>query len=425
MTVRELIIKIGYDTDEKSLNKAEDKVTNFQKTARRVALGAVAAIFAIGVAAVKSASDMEDLTAQFEVMLGDVDKAADMMDKLKEFSASTPFQLADLAKGTQNLIGFGVPAEQAIDALRMLGDTAGGNTEKLNSLVLAYGKVQSKGKASMEEINMMAERGIPIIGVLQKQLGVTEQQFFKLVSAGKIGKKEITAAFSVMTSEGGMFFEGMKKASMTFSGMISTMKDNITIVLAEIGSKLLPTLKIVVDQITKLFQGSLGQLLMDLFDALNPIIVQITDLILKLMDVLQPVLSQIIKSLIPIITTVLGGVTNVLDILMPSLVSLFRLIGRVFELLSPFVDSILQPMLFLFEMLATAVEPFLTMMIELLEKLLVDVMADLGPTLQELSILMVDMFRLALPFIKIAMTMLAFVGKMFGKIILLGNKLFF
>lgn len=425
MTVRELLIKVGYETDEKSLNKAEGKISNFKENAKKIALGVVAAVTAIGIAAVKAASDMEDLTAGFEVMLGSAEKAADLMEDLKEFSATTPFQLQDLAKGTQNLISFGVPAEQAVETLRRLGDTAGGNVNKLNGLILAYGKVQAKGKASMEEITMMAERGIPIMATLQDQLGVTEEEFFKLVSAGKIGREEISTAFQTMTSEGGMFFEGMKKASMTFSGMVSTMKDNITLVLAEIGSKLLPTLKVVVDQITKLFQGGLGQVLADLFDAINPIITQLTDLIIKLMTAIQPVLSQIIKSLIPIIDTVLTGIINVIDILMPSITAVLRLVGKIFELLMPLVDAALKPMLFVFEALATLIEPFLTMLIELLEKILYDIFADMSPTINELTTIFMDLFRMSLPFIKIMAETLAFIIKILAKLSLIGNKVFF
>ena len=109
-------------------------------------------------------------------------------------------------------MSFGIEEENVIDRMRMLGDAALGNTEKLKGLILAYGKVKTKGKVSMEEINMIAEKGVPIIGTLSEQLGVTKTEFFKLVSAGKIGEKEVTKAFKTMTSEGGIFFQGMQKA---------------------------------------------------------------------------------------------------------------------------------------------------------------------------------------------------------------------
>ena len=215
------------------------------------ALAVGAAIVGIGVAAVKSAGDMEMLATQFEVMLGSAEKATKMMDQLEEFSARTPFQLPDLAKGTQNLLAFGVAEENVLDAMRMLGDTAGGSREKLMGLVLAYGKVQVKGKASMEELNMIAEKGVPIFTTLMAQIGVgSKEAFFKMVSAGKIGKDAIKQAFRTMTSEGGIFFQGMKKSSETFQGVLSTLKDVINITLASLGKSMLPVLKEYASKIT-------------------------------------------------------------------------------------------------------------------------------------------------------------------------------
>lgn len=243
MTLRELITKIGFDVDETQAKSAEDRVKKMGSVMKNFLLGAVAAVTGIGIAAVVAAGDMEMLTTQFEVMLGSTEKANAMMEQLKTFAASTPFALEDLATGTQQLLSFGVAEEDVVDAMKLLGDTAGGNAEKLNGLVLAYGKVQAKGKASMEEINMLTERGVPIISTLREQLGVTEDAFFKLVSAGKISRDNITEAFRTMTSEGGMFFEGMKKQSLTFQGILSTLKDNIKLSLAGLGEVLLPVLK--------------------------------------------------------------------------------------------------------------------------------------------------------------------------------------
>lgn len=244
MTVRELITKIGFKVDKKGIEKGKRLIEGFKKVAKVAVLGIVAGIAAIGIASIKSAADMEMLTTQFEVMLGSTEKANAMMEKLETFSAATPFQLPDLAQGTQNLLAFGVAEDDVIKTMRMLGDTAMGNSEKLKGLVLAYGKVQVKGKASMEELNMIAEKGIPIYTVLMKQIGVqSKEAFFKMVSSGKIGKEAITQAFQTMTSEGGIFFKGMLKSSKTFTGVMSTLKDVLGLVAAGIGKTMLPLLK--------------------------------------------------------------------------------------------------------------------------------------------------------------------------------------
>jgi tape measure domain-containing protein len=315
MVVRELITKILFKTDERGLKNAEMKTKRFAKAAKWAVAGIAVGIAAIGVASVKAAAEMESMTTQFEVMLGSAEKANALMEKLKKFSAATPFQLPDLVRGTQTLISFGVAEEDVIDRLRMLGDAALGNTEKLKGLILAYGKVQTKGKVSMEEINMIAERGVPIIGTLQKQLGVTEQQFFKLVSAGKIGRKEITQAFKTMTSEGGVFFKGMEKASQDLNGLISTLKDNLTLVAAEIGNALLPLMKSLAKTLIELVQGPLGDLIETLVGVLVPILEILTPLINMVLGAIAP-LNKILEILARLIGKLLAGAMKIIAPLM-------------------------------------------------------------------------------------------------------------
>lgn len=45
----------------------------------------------------------------------------------------------------------------------------------------------------------------------------------------------VKEAMRSSTAEGGRFFNGMKNASTTFSGVMSTLQDNISQVLAAIG----------------------------------------------------------------------------------------------------------------------------------------------------------------------------------------------
>ena len=139
MTVRELITKISFKLDKTKQKKAEQTINKFKTFGKLAGAAIVTGIAAIGVASVKAAADMEMLTTQFEVMLGSTEKANNMMEQLKEFSAATPFQLQDLAQGTQTLLSFGVAQQDVIGTMRMLGDTAGGNSEKLKGLILAYG----------------------------------------------------------------------------------------------------------------------------------------------------------------------------------------------------------------------------------------------------------------------------------------------
>jgi len=160
-------------------------------------------IAAAAAASVKFAMDIEQQQMAFSVLLGDVERGAKLFEQLKQFSASTPLQLNDIVRGSQSLMAFGTEAENVEETMRMLGDVAMGNATKLDSLVRAYGKLQAKGRASLEEINMFTENGVPLMAALAKQLEVSNEELFKMVSEGQIGFPEVQKALVSLTSEGG------------------------------------------------------------------------------------------------------------------------------------------------------------------------------------------------------------------------------
>ena len=406
MVVRELITRLGFKVDEGSAKKGEQRIQKMKGSMKKLGLSIGAAVIGVGALAIKAASDMEMLTTQFEVMLGSSEKAAGMMKDLNKFAASTPFALEDLAKGSQNLLAFGVSSDKVVDTMRMLGDTAGGNAEKLQGLVLAYGKVQTKGKASMEEINMLAERGVPIIGTLQKQLGVTNQEFFKMVSAGKITKKEVTQAFRTMTSEGGMFYKGMEKQSLTFSGMVSTMKDNIKMMLASVGSSILPLLKSLTTTITGLVQGPLGEVIKSLVSTLVPIL-----------GTLQKILDPIFAGLQPILEEVMGFVGDILVDLMPiidlirPLLQIVAIVVKVLKVIEPIIKLVGQVIGFIATLL-DALMPTITMIldvaiglvkvvVDMLISVLLDLLKSLMPLIMEITRTLNLIIPLLLPILEI------------------------
>ncbi len=251
MTLRELINKISFQVDEKGFEKAEKKFTSLANKAKFVSAAAAGIAFGM----VRGAAKIESMTAQWETFLGSHEKARAMLKDIQSFSASTPFQLEDLNEGSQRLKAFGVETENIIGTMRMLGDTAGGNAMKLDSLTRAYGKTTAKGKASMEELNMMIDAGVPILGTLAGMYGKSEEQIIKMASQGAISADIITSAFQKMTSEGGQFYKGMERQSQTLEGRLSTMKDNFFLFGASIGETLLPVVGKIADKTTALVQS--------------------------------------------------------------------------------------------------------------------------------------------------------------------------
>lgn len=215
------------------------------KTAAKgfVALEIVKFLYNIGKTAVGTASQFEMYDVAFRTMLGSAEKSTKLLNQIREFAAATPFQLPGLVEASKKLVSFGVDAEDVIPSLRMLGDAAMGDAQSLETLTDVFGKVKVSGRASMEDINRIADRGVGIYAALAETMGVNESQVRKMVETGQVGFPQIQAAFRQMTSEGGRYFNMMATASQTLSGTWSTLKDSVSLALMDMGQKATPAIK--------------------------------------------------------------------------------------------------------------------------------------------------------------------------------------
>ena len=240
---------------QQSLRSATQSINRFSASVARAAARA-GALLAVGGAAglgfaVKLAADAEKAEVQLTTMLRSAEKAREVLKDLTDFAAKTPFQLVDLRQGAIKLLAFGVSAEDLMERMKTLGDVAAGSGARLTELVSVFGKVRSSGIASLGDINQFGDRAIPIFQTLKTQLGLSGAELKKFISAGKLGFPELLKALESMTTAGGIFENAMEKLSKTLAGTFSTLKDNITNLLTEVGLVLLPTLANVTESALK------------------------------------------------------------------------------------------------------------------------------------------------------------------------------
>lgn len=209
----------------KSLQSAGKKTT--------MATTAFAGIAAIGV---KYNATMETYATSFEVMTGSAEKAAEVVDELKDIAASTPFEMPELAETTQLLMNYGITADDALDKMQMLGDISQGSAEKMNRIATAYGQMSSIGKVSLQDVKQMIEAGFNPLQEISESTGESMESLYDRISAGTISVDEITASMQRSTSEGGRYFQSMEKQSLTFSGQMSTLKEKVQGLLGNVTS---------------------------------------------------------------------------------------------------------------------------------------------------------------------------------------------
>jgi tape measure domain-containing protein len=198
-----------------------------------VGVSAVNEIRQAGAAWVDYSSKLENTRIAFTTMLGSAQLAEEHLKELQQFALKTPFQFSELIDASQRMQALGFNAQQVIPILNDVGNAvagAGGGSERLDRVVLALSQIQSKGKVATQELNQLAESGIPAFRILQETLGKSGAAVRKLVEDGQISSKVFLDAFQKFSQQnfGGL----MEKQSRTFTGAMSNIKDALLITSA-------------------------------------------------------------------------------------------------------------------------------------------------------------------------------------------------
>ena len=184
-------------------------------------------------AVIKAGAKLQTLEVGFRSIMGGAKEASEMVAKLNDFAASTPFQLEELASSARQLLAVGTAADDINDRLRMLGDIAAASGNSISDIAAAFAKVQAKGKVELENLNQLAERGIPIFDELKKVTGDANMEF----GAGSVSLEQYNQALANMAADGGFANDAMANLSETVEGKLSTAMDNVTKALGEFAEK--------------------------------------------------------------------------------------------------------------------------------------------------------------------------------------------
>ena len=168
-------------------------------------------------------SEIESLQISFETLAGK-SKGDKLFGDIKEFAASTPMMMNDLAKGAQTLLGFNMEAEKVMPILQQIGDISMGDSQKFNSLVLAFAQMSSTGKLMGQDLLQMINAGFNPLVVMSEKTGKSMSVLKQEMSDGKISVDMVTEAFASATGEGGKFHGMLEKQSKGMKGAISNLE---------------------------------------------------------------------------------------------------------------------------------------------------------------------------------------------------------
>jgi tape measure domain-containing protein len=191
-------------------------------------IGSIKAIFNMGV-------QMEQTNIKFEVLLGSVGKAAVMLKELNSYADATPYSNEGIIKGAETMLGFGIAQEKVMGDMKMLGDVAMGNEERLSSLSLSFSQVMATGRLMGQDLNQMIGQGFNPLQIISDNTGISMGVLKDKMEQGAISAAMVEEAFRLTTSEGGRYYQMTQKMAHTAGGEFSTMMGTFQNQISRIG----------------------------------------------------------------------------------------------------------------------------------------------------------------------------------------------
>lgn len=170
---------------------------------------------------------METYETAFTTLLGSAEEANRVMTQIREDAAKTPFDVDSLTAANQALVAAGVDADDARDDVLNLANAiaaTGGGSAELSRMATNLQGIRNTGKATAMDIRQFAGAGINIYGLLADAMGVTTEEAANM----EVSYEDLTKAFAMAAEEGGVYAGALEKQSETFTGRLSTIKDNAT-----------------------------------------------------------------------------------------------------------------------------------------------------------------------------------------------------
>ena len=332
-------------------SKTEALQKKFSDAGKVLTVGLTLPIAGLVGTGIKYNATVEDLTTSFEVMTGSASEAGDIVKRLKDIGAKTPFEFTELAETTKLLMNYGLTADDAIAKMEMLGDISQGNADKMGRISMAYGQMSSAGKVSLEDVKQMIEAGFNPLKEISESTGESMNSLYDRISNGSLSVDEITKSMERSTSEGGKYFGSMDKQSQKTTGKLSTLKDGFLSATGSLTESLIPAFQSGVTWLTKLsnwFSGlSEGQrkmilTVMGVLAVLGPLLM-IIGAILPAISAIGAVIGFLLSP-IGLIVLAIGAVIGVIIYLMATSESfrntMFSIFSQIWEFLKPIFENI-------------------------------------------------------------------------------------
>ncbi len=225
-----------YNDDVKEVVESNNGIAISWEKALAI-IGGAGVLKALGSEMIRVRGEFQAADTAIQTLLGSKEKADALMSKVREYAKISPLEFSDVTQATQMMLGFNIEAEKVPRFLQAIGDVSMGDTQKFNSLTLAFSQMSAAGKLMGQDLNQMINAGFNPLQTISEKTGKSIAQLKEEMSKGAISAEMVQQAFIDATSAGGKFYQMSENASKIINGQLSMMQDAMDAAFNEMGQK--------------------------------------------------------------------------------------------------------------------------------------------------------------------------------------------
>lgn len=239
------------DAFPKFAQKSMDRVSKIFKTTLKVGVGS--AIAGIGVTVTKGfsrLSGIENATAKLSGLGNSAKNVASIMDNALAAVKGTAYGMDEAATTAATAVAAGVkPGQQLEKYLRLTADAASLAQVSMGDMGAIMNKVTTNGRAMTDDLNQVADKGIPIWIALAKHFHMTTEELRSGVAGGLVTAKDFQEAMQDMVGGSAL------AAGDTTAGAFKNMGAAISRVGANLLQTVFPMFKDILGGVTDMLDG--------------------------------------------------------------------------------------------------------------------------------------------------------------------------
>ena len=181
-------------------------------------IGGTGVLKALGAEMIRVRGEFQAADTAIETLLGNKEKANALMSQVREFAKISPLEFSDVTAATQMMLGFNIEAEKVPRYLQAIGDVSMGNTQKFNSMTLAFSQMSAAGKLMGQDLNQMINAGFNPLQIMSEKTGKSIATLKDEMSKGAISAEMVQQAFIDATS----LIENYETVGKILAGLVVT-----------------------------------------------------------------------------------------------------------------------------------------------------------------------------------------------------------